>query len=768
MTQDEDWIKAIRWEPHRLGWMMGKTKLRPMHSKWVHHIWHPTESRALQAHRGSYKSTGIVEVGVPWWLLFHPDSRIAIVRKTKTDAIQAISVFRQCFRLPEVRELFRIAHGYYPEAVTEQADHLVFNFKKTMTREGNVDGYGVDSALTGKHYDLIICDDIVGREDRYSAAARVATCRFLEELRTNIIDPGKPVHHIGTPWHRDDAWGTPKREGDPWNGPQPLIYTCYDTGILTPAQIEEKKKITTPSLFAANYLLKHQADDSTLFSNPQMIERWEYGVYSTVHAQIDAAFGGDHTSGLSIFQKLPNGDIQTYGECFDGHISGHYLSILERFRRFRVQKLYIEENADKGFTGRDISRMCQGAGIPVELHPYHERQNKGAKISTILKYNWDHLRFTNDTNEKYLSQITEWIEGQEPDDCCFVASTLISTKRGLVPIENMRIGDFVITPFGFSEVTVVGCSGIKDTIFAHGLHGTATHKTFDTIGKAFVRLDSVASPLRNNLIEVFKWALRHALSSTAIGTNVPRRENIISEYRQIPNGKVLNSFIEQFGVSTMVAKFQLIMRFIIWMAILITMILPIWSVFYNMSIGFSMLNCKIRIPNMFNKEKKPWIESGLLQKIGIHLQRVWNGIGNMHRNQLQKLGKFAGIESVSIVEKTLKVESPMENIAVTDVGVVQEITRVPTIPISVLFAGQPIKTSTRAEENIAVALVKKRVLHSHISKEPVYNLTVKAGCYYANNVLVSNCDSLASGLREAYGMLDTGADLVDHLVRAYG
>ena len=120
MTQDQErsLLKLIRWQPHRLGWMFGKTKLGPLHSEWCTYVWHPTESRALQAHRGSYKSTGIVEPGVLWWLLFHPNDRIAVMRKTKTDAMACISVFRQAFKVPEVRELFKIAHGSYPEFLT--------------------------------------------------------------------------------------------------------------------------------------------------------------------------------------------------------------------------------------------------------------------------------------------------------------------------------------------------------------------------------------------------------------------------------------------------------------------------------------------------------------------------------------------------------------------------------------------------------------------------------------------------------------------------
>ena len=420
MTQDQerDLIKLIRWQPHRLGWMFGKTKLGPLHSEWCTYIWHPTESRSLQAHRGSYKSTGIVEPGGLWWLLFHPNDRIAVMRKTKTDAMACISVFRQAFKVPEVRELFRIAHGSYPEFMVERADSVTMSFKNTLTREGNIDGYGIDSAITGKHYDIIICDDIVAKEDRYSPAKRNATNRFLEELHLNIVDPGKPVHHIGTPWHKDDAWGCPKKEGDLWKYPQPRVYDCYSTGILTPEQIEHKKAHTTPSLFAANYLLKHQADDAALFANPHMTDRWEYGLPATTYAHIDAAFGGDCTSGLTIIQMFQDGThVQVFGEAYDGHIAQHYQSIIALFKRYRVDELYMEENADKGFTGRDLSQRAREAGVRLRYTPYHESQNKHAKISTTVKWHFEDLRFVEQCGANYMSQVTEYMEGAALDDC---------------------------------------------------------------------------------------------------------------------------------------------------------------------------------------------------------------------------------------------------------------------------------------------------------------------------------------------------------------
>lgn len=76
-----------------------------------------------------------------------------------------------------------------------------------------------------------------------------------------------------------------------------------------------------------------------------------------------------------------------------------------------------QENADKGFTGRDLSQRAREAGVRLRYTPYHESQNKHAKISTVVKWHFEDLRFVQQSDENYLSQLTEYMEGVSLDDC---------------------------------------------------------------------------------------------------------------------------------------------------------------------------------------------------------------------------------------------------------------------------------------------------------------------------------------------------------------
>ena len=60
------------------------------------------------------------------------------------------------------------------------------------------------------------------------------------------------------------------------------------------------------------------------------------------------------------------------------------------------------------------------------------------------------------------------------DDLCFVAGTLILTNNGQVPIENIKVGDMVLTREGYKPVEIT-TSSYKKVITNLGLTGTSNH-----------------------------------------------------------------------------------------------------------------------------------------------------------------------------------------------------------------------------------------------------------------------------------------------------
>lgn len=411
-------INDITDKPHLLGNIAGKNLLTDIHSEWIKYIWDTREHRSLQAHRGSYKSTAIGAVGTIYWLLLHPDDRIAIVRKTFTDAADTVSTIAKIMSDPNIKEIFRIVHQEYPEFVTRRKEKIEFSFKKTKTNEGSVEAFGLDAAFTGRHFDRMLLDDVVTQKDRQSKAERERTKQIIYEIQSNIIDPGKPVSFIGTPWHREDAWTI---------CPKPVKWSIADCNILSDEIIAEKRKLTTPSLFAANYLLEHVPDDGAAFANPQWDE-WKTSGIEQVYAHIDAAWDGDHYCALTIMARRWDGKLQTVGFTYPGNIKNWAPTAADIMRKYKVRKLFVEENPDKGATA-DTFRLL---GFMVES--YAENINKHIKISVYVTESWPDILFCPETDGEYMSQIQDYMEGQTPDDSIDGLASLCRqrySKRGM-------------------------------------------------------------------------------------------------------------------------------------------------------------------------------------------------------------------------------------------------------------------------------------------------------------------------------------------------
>jgi hypothetical protein len=427
----EENIKIAALQPHKIGWLLGHDKLIYLHSKWIHYIWESNEDRALQAFRGSYKTTAVIIVGTLRWMLFHPNDRILLTRKSFNATAEVVRSIAEAMETTEIAELFKQAHGRYPKTKINREGNLTYNFKSTISPEGNITGKGINQDLTGRHYDKIINDDIITIRDRVSRAEREHTNEVIMELATNIKNPGKGSGWIGTPWHRKDGWRRIR------SFTRIAQYSVDKYNFLGEEVIEKKKKTTTPYLFAANYKLKLEKDESLLFSDPTYSKGWDLNIKTNVMAQVDAAYDGDCYCALTIAAPISGyGDDRIYqaiGFCFEGHISDWYDEIVRLCRKYNVTFLYEETNADKGMSVRDLT--AKG----LKMQSYSEGHNKHLKISTCLYKVWKNILWSPDTDDEYMAQILDYKEGSKPNDAPDSAASLFREAFN-VNIDGASVG----------------------------------------------------------------------------------------------------------------------------------------------------------------------------------------------------------------------------------------------------------------------------------------------------------------------------------------
>jgi hypothetical protein len=176
----------------------------------------------------------------------------------------------------------------------------------------------------------------------------------------------------------------------------------------------------SPSLFAANYELKHIADGDILFTEPKY-GKFPMGVKA--FAQIDAAYGGEDRTAITIIGEKDN-SLHMIGRIFEGHVEKHYNVLINLLEMYQVQGCALENNADKGFLKKELEKKTD-----VRLVGYHEKMNKYYKISTYGKSVWNRVILDIDNSDlEYISEIMDFNENAAHDDAPDSFSSLVRWK----------------------------------------------------------------------------------------------------------------------------------------------------------------------------------------------------------------------------------------------------------------------------------------------------------------------------------------------------
>jgi len=346
-------------------------------------------------------------------LLTQPEKNVIFMRKTDEDVVEIIRLVRRILEHPVSRRIGQALWGRPLTILRGDQHSLTTSVYAPMRGAQQLHGLGVGGSLTGKHADVIFTDDIVNLSDRLSAAEREHTRLIYQELQA-IRNPGGRLVNTGTPWHPADAIGLM---------PRIHRFSWEHTPILDHRSVQALRQGMEPSLFAANYELRHIAPEDALLKTPPRFfrepERLRGGLM-----HIDASYGGRDSTALTILRE-DGGELLALGKMWKGSIHDALPEILELFRAWGCQSVHIETNPDKGWAAQRLRQ----AGLPVRA--YHETLNKHHKIASALMQNWPRLRFLDATDEGYLRQVTEYAEGAAHDDAPdSLASALRRAARG--------------------------------------------------------------------------------------------------------------------------------------------------------------------------------------------------------------------------------------------------------------------------------------------------------------------------------------------------
>lgn len=403
-------VEKLRDEPVRFAHLCGFTLLTDIHNDWMKTMLTCKDDYTLLGHRGSYKTTCLSFVFALMIVLL-PSKTIFFIRKTDDDVIEIIN---QVKKILQSDTFAYIVHELYRTDIvltTSTAYKIDTNLHKSTAGQVQLQGMGLKGSLTGKHADFVFTDDIVNVKDRVSRAEREETKRQYQELQ-NIKNRGGRIFNTGTPWHKEDCIATLM--------PNVHTYDCYSTGLIDSVQLQKLRDSMVPSLFSANYELKHIADKDAIFTTVNYLPKEDAYLIQDGASHVDASYGGEDFTAYTVMKELSDGRIIAFGKMWDKHVDKCLPEIQMYQDLYRVGIISCETNGDKGYLATELEEEYR-----MYVYDYNERMNKFLKIASYLRKNWERIYWIEDTDRDYINQILDYNEFAEHDDAPDSAASLV-------------------------------------------------------------------------------------------------------------------------------------------------------------------------------------------------------------------------------------------------------------------------------------------------------------------------------------------------------
>lgn len=242
------------------------------HREVISFLLHPDKYKLLLVPRDSFKST-IMVAFVLWHLAKDPNLRVLIDSRTADRAKELLFHVKEHI---EKNERFRELFGDWKYIPGWREQSFVHPGRTKKFREPSIKVAGIDSPVTGGHYDLIIADDL---HDESNSQSEISCNKAILHYKTllPILEPHGQLIVVGTVWSHmdlyhnimesDQGWTIMKRPARLEDG------SLWFPARLTEEYLEDRKAKMGPYLFAAQFMLEAIAPEDRRFDPAWIVYR---------------------------------------------------------------------------------------------------------------------------------------------------------------------------------------------------------------------------------------------------------------------------------------------------------------------------------------------------------------------------------------------------------------------------------------------------------------------------------------------------------------
>lgn len=630
----------------------------------------------------------------------------------------------------------------YFQKQKKDKENIYTNRRITTAQGGSILFAAIGSQITGYGAGIrggkgftgaLIIDDANKPADIYSQTMRDKVLRYYEEtLLSRLNDSDVLIFNIQQRLHIEDLSGHLKRKYGFYTLSKPLLDingVCQIPSQYTPERIAELQH--DESMFQAQYQQEPTAEKGRIIKR----EWWRY--YNPAQTPLDGqliitadtAFKETKTADYSCIQawelkkERMNMRDMIVGKWEFPELIQNAKQMWEKWtdpnKINRAKYFFIEDKA----SGTPLQQTLYQEGINAIAWKPQEYDYPENKVARTKSLSWDvfrnlvYLPEENRMSEYLVNEASLFAEdmSHSHDDTCFISTTMIATTKGNKKASEIKKGDYVITPFGKSKVLKTHVRE-KQVITNIGLTGTSDHKIYCINDYTFDKLENMeyANVSKLTFKELARWASDLAFYSTETSTILTQRQDI-TKLRMIMQQKN----IQQKGFIGRCINFIQEKKFL-------KVIMYTIRTVINTTILWKTLSC-YHIANTLAFMVKKLQNVGNVLKCGRQMREAEKNVKNGIIQRKEK----NGIQNIkSNISQNGTLQKPVPTVAENSIR-----------PMTV--------ENKRYAEDVEINTLRE----NYEEKQKVYNITTEAGVYYANGILVSNCDacSMAHSIWKYYG-----------------
>jgi len=373
-----------------VGKVLGYKDWGAIHDEMAEHLRRPAKRKLILVPRNHLKSSVVTKAWTIQQVLRNPDIRILITNAVWENSRKYLKSIQHYLAPGQWMSRF---FGNF-QSYNWNQDECTVAMRKKILDAPTWATTGIEKEQTGQHYDLIVADDIVARENVSTPEQRQKVKLYYKDL-LDLLEPNGTIVVVGTRWHQDDLYSDLLQDPN------------FDPFVRTAYKDETRQEVIFPEKFSLEYLdslrsakgsyefsaqyLNNPIDESAADFKASWLKHYDaaklppLSFYLTVDPAISLSRDADY-SALVVAGMSPSREIYVVDRIHRRMVPSDLVkAVFELVEKWRLTRIGLETVSFQLTLKYDLEREMRARGKFFSIDEMGRRANQEKKEARIRR-----------------------------------------------------------------------------------------------------------------------------------------------------------------------------------------------------------------------------------------------------------------------------------------------------------------------------------------------------------------------------------------------